>query len=212
MKSLIKKLLRESFLDEAAFTYAHLPEGTGLFIDENNSGASLTLYNPKTNDVYATITFISHVTEGPFHWVSGVAAEKGFGPLIYELAFMYVHQNNSKLMPSRDGNVRGGAFNVWKKMYKRGDVDKIEFDVEDSNFRFDIITGEETDTTPEERIEWFNEFSDEEKFALKVFNSGYSKTPTEEYNKLINIANKYSEKIHDKAQVEGDLLWQSSYD
>lgn len=199
-------------IDEAAFTSTHLPEGTGLFIEENNSGASLTLYNPKNKETYATITFISHISEGPFHWVSGVAAEKGFGPLIYELAFMYIHEQNSKLMPSRDGNVRGGAFNVWEKMYKRNDVNKIEFDVENNNFRFDIITGEESRTTPEERLGWFDELTANEQFTLKVFNAAYSKTPTKEYKELINIAHRYPEKIHDKAHAEGDLLWQSSYD
>ena len=211
MKDLIKKLLREGLLGEDAFTSSHLPENTGLFIEPNNSGASLTLYNPKTRMAHATITFISHITSGPYHYVSGVAAEKGFGPLIYELAFMYVDSINSKLMPSRDGDVREGAFNVWKKMYERNDIDKITLDVKDDNFRFDILTGEEEHTTEEERIELFNDYDNDEQYNLLVFNTGYSKIPNDEYNKLIDNAKAYPEKIHILAHKKGDELWQSSY-
>ena len=212
MKALIKKLLRESLLDEAAFSSNNLPENTGLFIEPNNSGASLTLYNPKLKTAYATITFISHITQGPYHWVSGVAALKGFGPLIYELAFMYVDSINSKLMPSRNGDVRTGAFNVWEKMFTRNDINKITLEITDDNFRFDIITGVEDDMTPEEKIELFNDSNKSEKNALLVFNTAYSKSPTNDFKQLINIANQYNQKIHDDANKAGDKLWQSSYE
>lgn len=213
-KELRKVLLKENeLITEKAFNISQLSQGTGLFIDENNSGASITLYNPKSNEVYATITFISHISEGPFHWVSGVAAKKGYGPLIYELAFMFVHDNNSRLMPSRDGNVRGEAFNVWKKMYNRDDVDKLGFNVTDNNFKFDILTGvDDGNISKEDKIEWFNNSSNEEKLVLKVFNTAFSKQPNSDYRRLISIANNYSEKIQDKAHEAGDLLWQSSYD
>ena len=63
---------------------------------------------------------------------------------------MFVRDNNSRLMPSRDGDVRGDAFNVWTKMYHRDDVDKLELEVVDDDFRFDILTGERDYTTKEE--------------------------------------------------------------
>ena len=192
MKQLIKKLLREGLLDEAAFTTLDLPKGTGLFIKPNNSGVTLTLYNPKNKEVYATITFISNKLSAPYHYVSGVAAIKGYGPLIYELAFMYVDSINSRLMPSRDGDIRGEAFNVWEKMYDRIDIDKTEVDIKDDNFRFDIITGEDLFTTEKERIEWFNQSSEDEQYTLKVFNSAYCKTGSKEYAELIKVANNFT--------------------
>ena len=112
MKGFIKRLLREGLLDEEAMRYDKLSEGTGLFIKTNNSGAELVLFNPSINKVYGTITFISNVNNGPYHYVSGVAAEKGFGPFIYELAMMWCNQNGSMLMPSRDGSIEKEAWVV----------------------------------------------------------------------------------------------------
>ena len=89
MKKLIKKLLRESLLDEAALTPSHLPEGTGLFAKEQNS-SELVLFNPKTKEAYGIINFVYISGNSDFHYVIAVAAEQGFGPLMYELAMMYV--------------------------------------------------------------------------------------------------------------------------
>lgn len=210
----IKNLLREieeSLMNEVAYTTFDLNEGTGIFIVTNNSGATLTLYNPKLKIVYGTITFTSHITQGRWHNVSGVASKKGYGALMYELAFMYVDSINSKLMPSRDGDVKERAFNVWIKMYDRDDIDKTFIDIKDGNFRFDIITGVRTYTTEVERIKLFDGSSEEEKQKLKVFNTAYNKTPSKEYNELVNTANNYSEKIHDEAEKMGDKLWQKLY-
>ena len=207
MKGYIKKLLRESLIDEDAKRYGNLPEGTGLFIKTNNSGAELVLFNPSINKVYGTITFISNVKDGPYHYVSGVAAEKGFGPFIYELAMMWCNQNGSMLMPSRDGTIEKEAWVVWTRFYDRTDIIKDTLDLYNSAFKFDIIYPDEDPIDDYERKEMWNDSNSKDKKTLLTFNTGYSIKPDNDYSTLIKKSNEYPEKIYDKAFKLGDKFF-----
>ena len=165
MRKLIKKLLRESLLDEGAFNSSHLPEGTGLFAKEQNSS---------------------------------------------ELVLYVESEHTNLLTPTRSGDVRSEAFNVWKKMYNREDVIKKTLQPTDKNFKYDILfptDGVEDD----ERQEAFDELLDNEKEALIVFNSGYTKEPSKGYYDLLRIAQQYDEDTYELASKIGDGLWKASY-
>jgi hypothetical protein len=212
IKNIIKEVVEEVFFKEDALRASSLPDEVGLFVRDLNRGYTLTLYNPANEIAFATITINYDPNEGPGFYVSGVAAEKGFGPFIYELAMMHIDSGGDFLMPSRDGDVKGSAFNVWYKFYDRDDVDKETLDLFDENFRCDIIVGNTCVFDDDaEKQEWWNESSDDEKKALLVFNTGYSIEEGPEYHKLISIANNYPEEIQDKAYEAGDELWQDKY-
>jgi hypothetical protein len=101
-----------------------------LFIKGNGNVRDMTLYDPKENKVYGHIG-IHKLSSG--NWaVGGVAAERGYGPLLYELAMTYVYP--AGLMPTRDGDVRGVAQNVWDRFLGRDDVAKEDIVVGSSDF------------------------------------------------------------------------------
>jgi len=148
------------------------------------------------------------------YYVSGVAAERGFGPFIYELAMMHLNKENKGLMPTRDGDVRGDAWNVWERFFKtRPDVEKRTLELLDPGFNFNIIDDYYWDSD-EEKIEDYSVLSPENKESLAVFNTAYLMKPTEEYYKLIDIANKWVEKGFDKQKAAdaGEALWDEKYD
>ena len=210
MKQLIKKLLREGLLGESAFTTADLPEGTGLFI----KGGSLTLYNPEDEDdvdgkVYADIT-IEPTGFGNYYDVSLVAAEKGFGPLIYELAMMYIHTIGGKLMPSRGGSIRDGAMGIWLKMYNRKDVNKETFKIKDDEFIFDVLG--QGNPWPEDKRRVFNELGLADQSILMAFNTTFSKEPSSEYKELIQVANSYPEDVRKIASEVGLKFARDTYE
>tara|TARA_R110001592_G_scaffold62238_4_gene190333 strand:+ start:437 stop:1135 length:699 start_codon:yes stop_codon:yes gene_type:complete len=232
MKNLIKKLLRESLLSEVALTASDLPEGTGLFYKKGDSD-ELVLFKYKEvvvdekgktvvdekgkevykiiRKVYAIINFEADPQSG-FYSVISVAADKRYGPLIYELAMMCVNDKYEKnmLTPMRSGDVRSEAFNVWEKMYKRDDITKKTLLPTDKGFRYDILfpTSEVED---DERQEAFDELLDNEKEALIVFNSGYTKEPSKGYYDLLRTAQQYDEDTYELASKIGHNLWNTSY-
>ena len=66
--------------------------------------------------------------EGRKIWqISAVEADKGWGPLLYEICIEYISKKNGALMPDRD-SVTIDAENVWKKYLERTDVNKIQMD------------------------------------------------------------------------------------
>ena len=214
--------IRESeVIDEDAKRMSHLPEGTGLFIDEIHAGYDFYLYNPKTKDVYATMTIVLREPNVDYY-VAGVAAEQGFGPFIYELTMMHLNKKGKGLMPSRDGGVKDIAMNVWKKFFERSDVEKKTFELKDPLFSFAILDGEDGYKWEyNEKVERWNsmdkEFYDVNKEDVQrevmVFNTTYSMKPTKEYYKLIDIANKWIEKGFNKqnAADAGEALWDEKY-
>lgn len=86
-------------------------EGRINFSDLDNNiiavlgrGPSITLFDTTNNEVLAYINLY-------LNQVSGVAAKKGFGPLIYELGMALVYPKG--LQSDRHGNSTDGAIRIW---------------------------------------------------------------------------------------------------
>jgi hypothetical protein len=138
LRKIIRGILNESKfgmswaspIDEAMVAHGNVGSDVALFIKGNGTVRDMTLYDPKENKVYGHIG-IHKLSSG--NWaVGGVAAERGYGPLLYELAMTYVYPTG--LMPTRDGDVRGVAEGVWKKFLGRDDVRKEFIEEGDSDF------------------------------------------------------------------------------
>jgi len=158
-------------IDEAARQMGDLPEDAALFVTDNATWIYFILYSKSEDKIYATITTSDIKDSNKLQEVGRVAAEKGYGPLIYEMAMAYI--NPGYLMPSRDGDIRGAAWSVWEKFYQRKDIIKKTLPLEDELFSFVIVTGDshEDFESIEEKQEIFNELSQFEKNQIIVFNT-----------------------------------------
>jgi len=208
IRALLESMSSE-LIDEAALRLSSLPDTTGLFVRAINQGYDIVLYDPKAKNAYATITISQRDYLGPNYFVSGVAAERGFGPVIYEAAMMLINKEGKGLMPTRDGDVRSEAWTVWERFFARADVKKDTMSPKDEFFRYDILG----DSFEFESEEDFNEFLDEidstDNQALQVFNTVYYMAPDSDYNTLISRGQDWEGKGFDKsiAIQAGNDLW-----
>ncbi len=214
IREIVKKVISESIFNEAARRIESLPKTTALFIETINSGYALSLYDPKSKKVYATIIFTDAVSPHQYQ-VSGVAAEPGFGPFIYELAMMVANKDGMGLMPARDGDVRGEAFNVWKKFYKRGDVKKETIPFEDEEFSFRIFDDHDY-LDIEEKNEWLQSIKDDKYSSvdeLMTFNTAFSLSPDNNFKELTSRADNWIKNGFDiqNAIDAADDLWHNKY-
>ncbi len=96
----------------------------------------INLYNLKTNEALGNInTYGNEVT--------GVAAKKGYGPLMYELGMANVHPKS--LQSDRNGNTEPEAQAVWDK-FIQGASPNIEVEKltpEDTEYRTEYPNGNE---------------------------------------------------------------------
>lgn len=157
----------------------------GLFTFDN----TLTLYNPESDEVFAYIG-LSEDMNGTFYFPT-VAAKKGYGPSIYEFAMMY--SGSGGLMISRDGDIRGDAFNIWQRFYdsSRRVIKKETLPIEDDRFNFAIVTGEEYDnyeTITDKKIEFEGHKAYGDEKAILVYNTKMYMNKNKIYNRLITIA------------------------
>lgn len=215
IRKFVRKVLKENKINEEALRLKNLPKDAALFIKEINQGYNFVLYNPKDKAIYATITIVNRDYYGPdFYYVNAVAAEKGLGPFIYELAMMHIFGEKMGLMPQRDGDVRGDAFGVWENFYERSDVKKNTLDLLDDNFRCDIIVGNECAfDDDEDKLIWWSELNSYEKNALKVFNTKYYIQPDSQYYELKKRGEEHIKNAFDiqKAIDSASNFWDSAY-
>ncbi len=216
MKCIIKKLLRESLLDEAMMNSTHLPKETALF--SQNSGIYMSLYDPIVKNTYG---MISASLRGQNYDVNSVAAEKGFGPYMYEFAMMNAYSKGKGLMPSRDGDVREGALKVWMKFFDRPDVKKQQIAPFDSNGNWNnvysvaIYTGDEEGFENQEDFnEFWEELDPEMQDIMKKFNTSYSMAPSEDYHNMLARGQEYIKKGMNpsRAFAGAQKLFTSMYD
>jgi len=172
IKNYIKKRLMESMIGEAAKGLGDLPEDAALFvIDLDNNEWDINLYSKTEDKMYAVLSFLK--TNDNTYNVGRVGADRGYGPFMYEMVMSYIYPNY--LMPSRNGDVKPKALNVWANFYERNDIKKKFLNIEDELFTFAIITGDEDEKfdSIEEKKEKFNSLSKGEQYAVKVFNTMY---------------------------------------
>ena len=160
-------MVKEEELDEAMTQIGDIQNLT-LIIDPRGESVPMILMDLETGKIYGVIDM--HKVAQKTYDIVSVAAEKGFGPLMYEFAMMYANTNG--VMPFRSGDITDSAADVWKKFYDRSDIKKEPVTKED--------------------VEWsypFDEFLDDSEKSkeemLELFNTKYYKTPTTEFNELV---------------------------
>jgi hypothetical protein len=85
MKKLIKVLLGNLY--EEMLSLEHLPQEVALFVNPGNY-TQIILIDPSSNVFWYMLDAEDY---GKYYGVGGVAAEKGFGPYIYELMMMLLN-------------------------------------------------------------------------------------------------------------------------
>jgi hypothetical protein len=120
-KKLIRKLIKESLISEAKKDISELQTGYALIITKKSSILDLFLYDLNEDKVVGQIAAYKR-SQMKNYGVSTVAAEYGFGSTMYEILMTYIYPYG--IMPARDGDVREGAYNVYKKFFDRKDVKK----------------------------------------------------------------------------------------
>lgn len=123
LRKLIRETIEKAIISEAAVTISDIlvNPNIGLVTTKVGNGVQLDLYDFLKRRVLGTIECV-HVADNVFH-VTGVAAEPGYGPLMYESGMMTIYDNG--LAPTRSGDVRGTAWEIWRKFYGRDDVGKF---------------------------------------------------------------------------------------
>ena len=171
IKNYIKKRLIESMIGEAAKGLGDLPEDAALFvIDLNNNEWDYVLYSKSEDKIYGVLSIIQ--INNDVYQVGRVGADRGYGPFMYEMAMSYI--TPKYLMPSRNGDVKSRALDVWDKFHQRGDVQKKVLKFDDELFNFAIITGDEDEEYDLiEKKELFDSLDMEEQRAVIVFNTMY---------------------------------------
>jgi hypothetical protein len=177
MKEIIRRILKEEYKKMSS-----LPRNIIISIYDD---MNISLYDFVNGEILGFVG-LSRNKDGTYYFPM-IAAEKGFGPTVLEVALMFCHPNG--LMVSRDGDIRGDAFNVWEKMYKRKDVIKETLPLSDKNFNFAIITGDDQETY-ESEFEKISEFEyfieDGFKENILIYNSKMSIIPTKDYERLVS--------------------------
>lgn len=112
-------VIAEELLDEKRVEFNELEDN--IVVVEYTEGGSLTMldisnYNPDVafNGIVKGYIQLSE-EEGHCQAVDRVAAEKGYGLLLYELAMQMVYPDD--LVSSRDGNTKDGAFRLYQYYY-----------------------------------------------------------------------------------------------
>jgi len=109
-----------------------------IFIREDNI---FLLIDTKTGQPKGYISF--SLTQGDVYGIYGAYSEKGYGPLLYELAMTYVYPKGITM--SDDSSTSQDAMNVWEKFAERKDVVKKP-----------IVRTQRTD-----KEEWFDDMSND---------------------------------------------------
>jgi len=127
----IKKILRESLLNEIKFGINELPQNTILINNHHN----LTLYNLdylKSEDpLEGVLGHVSMLFEGNYASIDQVAAIKGYGPFMYELSAQYAYPGG--LQSSRDANTNDKAIRMWEYFTKNSDSLGIDLEILEPN-------------------------------------------------------------------------------
>jgi hypothetical protein len=92
------------------------------------------------------------LTQGDVYGIYGAYSEKGYGPLLYELAMTYVYPKGITM--SDDSSTSQDAMNVWEKFASRDDVQKkpiTRTNQTDKEEWFDSMYGEDP-----EQDKWIN--------------------------------------------------------
>lgn len=161
-------------LNEVAKMLNDLTPTTALF----DTGDYLVLYDYENHILYGMIAIYP---ENDFYYIGAVAAQKGYGPLMYEMAMTKVSPKG--LSADRDSSTTTSAINVFKGMEKRGVKKRVIPSDSDEFIKY-------LDKSPEDNI---------------ILNTIYFYEDKPTYNKLIQIANNYLTTLDDADAFLNDL-------
>jgi len=114
--------LYEQSLSEVKYNFNDLKELVILSkSDLGKDGGTFLLYNTRFKKPIGYIGF-GYIPNGDVYMVGGIYSERGYGPLLYEMAMTYVYPNGLTL--SQDGGTSGDAQYVWERFELRDDVKK----------------------------------------------------------------------------------------
>jgi hypothetical protein len=202
IKLTLKNKLTESTMytiDEAAKGLGDLPEDIALFkLELYSNELDFILYSKSEDKIYSVLSIIE--VGNNIYDVGRVGADRGYGPFMYEMVMSYI--SPKYLMPSRTGDIKSKALNIWSKFYERNDVQKKILKIEDDLFTFAIITGEDDEfDSVEEKKELYDSLDKEGQDAVKVFNTMY-----QHYNPLAAKLVKKADELIKSGQVDFDYL------
>jgi len=165
----LNKLFETKIIDEVAINQSNISEDIGLFIIPGNA---LILYDMTEYDDSDRFRGMRGVitlrNEGNVIAANKIAAKKGFGPIMFELAMQHIYPNAMAI--ERDGDVRDAALSVLGKF-----VDGINGGVE-------VNTLNPSDDGYSDCKE-FTHIDDIEGFC-KIYNSQFKMSDKSLYNKL----------------------------
>jgi hypothetical protein len=118
-----------------------------IFISEDNIFLLIKIIKDKDREIAKPMGYIGFgLTQGDVYGIYGAYAEKGYGPLLYELVMTYVYPKGITM--SDDSSTSVDAMNVWEKFASasRNDVEKkpiVRTNPTDKEEWFDSMYGED---------------------------------------------------------------------
>lgn len=157
----------EGVMNEAMAQISNIPEDVILIHGKRGVDDFLILYNYENNKILGMIAF--KIVKGDWE-ISVVAAEKGYGPLMYEFVMMYVSPRG--VMPARSGDIEDTSRDVWIKFFNRDDIKKKP--VHSGQF-----------SSPFHQFFYDEKGEFEVDKMMNIFNQRYYKPPTSEFKGLL---------------------------
>lgn len=176
MKLLIKSLLREGLLFEAAENINTLTPTTGLFVTPDY----LILYDYEIDKIYGMIGYSK--LDKDVYESGAIAGDKGFGPLLYELLMTKVYPMG--LITDRYSTTSDSALKVLRGMYDRKLNIKI-LSKDDENYNGDDSRNE---------------------FDNVILNTVFKFEDIKTYNELLNRSERYLLDVSDKNKFLDNLV------
>lgn len=183
MKVFIKKLLRESLNEvklEASDSMVLIIHNKCLHLFDMELKKPIAYINVNNNEV------------------SGVAAIKGYGPLIYELGMSFVYPNG--LQSDRRGNTEYASINIWNKYIggQNHDIKVKKLSPEDPDF-INVWGGGSYEGEPLEDDELngfmnYKFYNPNKKILISLINNGENLTNNIK-SKIIEMCEKFYESV-----------------
>jgi len=155
---------------------------------------TIILFDFKLNKIIGNIDIDKDSDSLNYYQIFRSAAEKGYGPTLYDICLMGVYPNG--IRPS--AVIKPGAQSVWK--YYKNNRSDIEMEVIDEK-NPEYVSSFETDLGSEKQ---------REESTLDIINTIYFLKPTDEYNSLVskgeNLMNEYKVKIKDLMKLKEEFF------
>jgi len=128
-RKLVRETLIAALVNEGALGFMDLEPSVGLVIGQNSTQIFINLFDFKTEKCVGTITLKKRSNR--IWYVDTVAAEKGIGPLMYEIGMMAIYPAGIGV----GGPTNEKAFDIFNKFEQgRGDIKKVIIKPSDEDY------------------------------------------------------------------------------